>query len=128
VLERRIHVALPDDYRRFVLEYNGGFFDDPAIKTCDEGTPQVFLNSVFGIGASDPCAELGDAATISLFDGNDPPIILPIGGTIMGSLIVLVTDEEGNGQVLLKEAYGDLYYLAEGIEEFFELLSDPSTV
>jgi hypothetical protein len=124
-LERRIQVTFPESYRRFLLEYNGGFFRDPGIAPVGDGCPDDSLTELYGIGASDPCAELGDSASLALFDGNDPPVIVPIGYTIMGGLIILVTDPEGYGAILLKEAYGDFFYLADGIEEFFELLQDP---
>jgi hypothetical protein len=63
-----------------------------------------------------------------LFDDNDPPKILPIGGTPMGGLIILDTAPgEGRGDIWLKQAFGDFYYLADGIEEFFGLLREPTS-
>jgi hypothetical protein len=35
-LEQRIGVRFADDYRRFVLEFNGGYFNDPAITPVDD--------------------------------------------------------------------------------------------
>jgi hypothetical protein len=59
-LERRIKVAFPDDYRQFLLEYNGGYFTEPAIMPVSEGCPQDALAFLSGIGASHPEAELGE--------------------------------------------------------------------
>ena len=74
-------------------------------------------------------AELGDQRTMGLFDDNDPPKILPIGDTAMGGLIIFDTAPgEGRGNIYLKKAFGDFYYLAEGIEEFFSLLREPTPV
>ena len=124
-LEARIGVTFPDDYRRFVLEFNGGYFSEPEIVPVDPECPPSMLTGMHGIGASHWESELGHAPTLALFDDNDPPQIVPIGHTPMGSLIVLGTASEGRGVIFLKQAYGDFYYLADGIEEFFELLREP---
>jgi hypothetical protein len=34
-------------------------------------------------------------------------------------------DGDDHGNVLLKKAFGDFYFLAEGIDEFLELLVEP---
>ena len=44
----------------------------------------------------------------------------------MGGLIILDTAPgDGNGAIFLKQAWGDFYYLTEGIEDFFALLREP---
>jgi SMI1-KNR4 cell-wall len=121
-LERRIHVTFPDEYRKFLLEFNGGYFDDPSIMPVVEGCPREALFELHGIGASHETAELGSPLDMGLYDDNDPPIILPIGATPLGGLILLVTEQEGFGEILYEQAYGPSWYLADGIEEFFELL------
>jgi hypothetical protein len=125
-LEQRIGVTFPEDYRRFVLEFNGGYFSEPEITPVGEGCPQAMLTCVYGIGASHPYAELGAKATLVLFEGNDPPKILPIGDTPTGGLIILVTEPEGRGEIFLKEAYGGFHHLTDGIDEFFGLLREPT--
>ncbi len=125
-LEQRIGVTFADDYRRFVLEFNGGYFSEPEIEPVGEGCPQETLAFLYGIGASHREAELGRPSRTALFDDNDPPKILPIGDAGMGGLIVLLTEPEGRGAIFLKQAYGDFYYLTDGIEEFFELLREPT--
>ncbi len=46
----------------------------------------------------------------------------------MGGLIILDTAPgEGRGDIWLKQAFGDFYYLADGIEEFFGLLREPTS-
>jgi len=122
-LEQRIHGKFPPDYRRFLLEYNGGYFTEPEIKTDVEGCPEDLLTYMHGLHASHEEAELGDG--VDLFDDNDPLLIIPIGSTPMGHLIILDTAPgEGNGDIYFKEAYGDFYHIAEGIEEFFSLLKE----
>lgn len=122
-LERRIGITLPDDYRRFLLEFNGGYFNEPDIEPVVEGCPRDALTFLNGIGASHPEAELATPGDLVTFDDNDPPKIIPIGGTPLGSLIILDTAPgDGNGEIYFKQAFGDFYWLAEGIEEFFTLL------
>jgi hypothetical protein len=122
-LEDRIGVALPWDYRHYVKEYNGGYFDDPLIR-CADCKPDG-LGSMYGIRATHPYHELGSDRTVHLFDDNWPAKILPIGSTAMGALIILVTEEEGRGEIYLKVAFGGFHFLADDIDGFFALL-EPS--
>jgi hypothetical protein len=123
-LEQRINVKFPDDYRQFLLEYNGGYFTEPQIRPTSEDCPQVALTYLSGIGALHPGAELENLPRIALFDDNEPPQVVPIGCTAMGSLVVLATRPEDRGTIFLKEAFGGWFFLAEGIEGFFELLRE----
>jgi hypothetical protein len=126
-LEHRVGVTFPEDYRRFVMEFNGGYFNEPEIDPVGEGCPQETLAYLSGIGASHREAELGRPSRTALFDDNDPPKIVPIGDTGMGGLIILDTAPgEGRGAIFLKQAFGNFYYLVDGIEEFFGLLREPT--
>ena len=128
-LEQRIGIRLPDAYRHFLLKYNGGFFNLPEIAPVGEGCPQDALNRLYGIAASYPSAELAITGDLAIFDDNDPPKIIPIGFTEMGGLIILDTDSgDGNGEIYLKQAWGDFYWLAEDLEAFFALLGKPAAV
>jgi hypothetical protein len=127
-VETRIKVTLPDDFRQFILEFNGGYFDDPVITPVVESCPDESLSFLCGIRPSHEEAELGREFYLSLFGDNDPPKIVPIGGTPLGSLIILDTAPgEGRGNIYFKQAFGDFYYLADGIEEFFGLLRDSAS-
>jgi hypothetical protein len=122
-VEQRIGIVFPDDYRRFILEFNGGYFHEPTIAPVDEGCPQGILSFMSGIGASHEESELGLPFDLSLFDDNDPPKIVPIGGTPIGGLIILDTAPgEGRGEIYYKQPFGDFYFLADNIGEFFALL------
>ncbi len=126
-LERRLRIAFPEDYRQFILEFNGGYFKEPEITPIGDGCPQDTLAILFGIGASHKEAELGRPGSTALFDDNDPPKIIPIGRTGMAGLIILdVAPGEGNGAIFLKKAFGDFYYLVDGIEAFLALLREPT--
>jgi hypothetical protein len=123
-LERRMNLTLPDDYRQFILEFNGGIFTEPDIEM-EDGSRDDRLTALYGIGASYPDGELENLSNVGLFDNNDPPQILPIGSTITGSLIILVLRPEDSGVICYKKAYGDFYFMADGIEEFFAMLREP---
>jgi hypothetical protein len=85
------------------------------------------LTSMNGIGATHPSAELASPADLALFSDNDPLQVLPIGYTIMGNLIFLLTQLDDRGCIGLKKAGSEKsYYLAEGIEGFFNLLREPT--
>lgn len=78
-----------------------------------------------GIGASHPGAELASDSALTTFEDNNPPQGIPIGRTPMGSLIMLMVRPEDRGCIYYKQAFGDFYFLADGIEEFFMLLREP---
>ncbi len=125
-LERRIGIQLPSDYRQYLLEYNGGFFTEPRIAPPEEGCPLDRLTFLSGIGASTPSAEFASEANLALFDDNEPPQLIPIGYTMMGNLLYLITSAENNGWIGMKKAFSDdCWFLAEGIADFFGLLQNP---
>jgi hypothetical protein len=126
-LERRLGVELPADYRKFISQFNGGIFDEPEIETNHHDCRGDALTFLHGINSGDEETELGDPGFMALFEGNDPPILIPIGYTALGGILVLVVEEEGRGAIALKKAFGGFYHLADGIEEFFELLREPQT-
>lgn len=124
-VEARIGIDLPADYREFLLRYNGGYFTEPKINAPAEGCPRDRLCSMRGIGAPRKFSEFASPGDLALFDDNDPPQILPIGYTLMGNLIFIVTHPEDNGCIGLKKASSqDCFFLARGIEGFFGLLAE----
>lgn len=124
-LEKKLGVPLPANYRRFVLEFNGGFFNEPEIVPRVEGCPVDGLTSLNGIGAKLQFAELGSDTCI--FDDNEPVQVLPIGYTLMGNLLFTAIDpiDDLPGWIGLKIAWRDQsYWLADNIEDFFEMLRE----
>jgi SMI1-KNR4 cell-wall len=99
MIESRIGNVLPQSYRRFLLDYNGGFFDEPNIVSIGSRSPYDKLTCLYGIGATHICAEL--EKSIDILDDNYPAIVLPIGDTLMGSLIIMLLDEEYSGQIVV---------------------------
>jgi hypothetical protein len=122
-LEGRIGVSFPADYRHYLLGYNGGYFVEPSILPPSTECPEDCLKFMHGICASHPTAELGRERDLSRWSDNSPPQIVPIGYTIMGYFILLVTHPEGRGQVLLR-TFDESFYLSDDIPGFFALLTE----
>ena len=93
------------------------------LKSSGDSRPSI-LTYLCGIGASHPSAELGAKADLAIFDDNDPAKIIPIGGTPTGGLIVLGTEPEVRGNIFLQRPWEDFCFLADGIEDFFDLLRE----
>ncbi|QDU44930.1 SMI1 / KNR4 family protein [Symmachiella dynata] len=123
-LEDEIGVALPKDYRKYLLEFNGGYFDEPLITPPEKTWPNSWLESMYGIRAPHNFAEIGLLGDILTFDDNvpgSPPVIVPIGNTTKNYLILLDTSPEDNGSIYLR-TFTETFQLSFGIEEFFDLL------
>lgn len=130
VLEGQLGVALPSDYRRYLLEFNGGVFTEPRITPPEPACPLDRLTVMGGINAVEPFAELGAPGLFNpaTFDDNDPPQLLPIGYTMMGNLIFIVVAEgaDDTGHIGLKLISSDnLFCLGENMDELFSRLVDP---
>ncbi|MFO0967672.1 MAG: SMI1/KNR4 family protein [Gemmataceae bacterium] len=129
-LERRLGIPLPPDFRKFLLEYNGGIFNEPEIVPPEgQNCPHDRLTYIEGLGGPKEFDDFGSPASLSLFEDNDPPQLAPIGHTMMGNLIWLVVDPDGDdrGAIGLKKAFADEhFFLADGIDGFFALLRDPT--
>lgn len=124
-LERHLAIILPDDYRHFLLEFNGGYFTEPSIAPPVEGCPVDGLTYMHGFGASHRSAEIGNERQIAIFkeDVDDPVEVLPIGYTLMGNFILLVTKGKAKDKIILR-TFEESFFLADDIESFFGLLCE----
>lgn len=126
-LEVRLRAKLPDDFREFLLDFNGGYFDEPLVTPYEHDMPPVNVRRLYGVATSDEYAELASDSDLALFDDNDPLRTLPIGDTHFGGLFCISFWPEDFGRIMYKHPFGEFYHLADGIEEFFGLLvDDPS--
>lgn len=57
-LEVRLRAKLPDDYREFLLEFNGGYFDEPLVTPNEHDMPPVNVRRLYGVATFDAYAEL----------------------------------------------------------------------
>src|SRR5690606_14031044 len=113
-------VRLPDEYRRYLLSYNGGSFNMPIMNARDEQCPKNCLHLMFGMVDRPQACNLADSVNLNLFDDNYPAIILPIGDTPTGNLLILRTEpDEELGWILLKIQNSDDYFvLAKSLDDF----------
>jgi len=125
-LERKIGVRLPDEYRQYLLRYNGGAFKDPIITADDIHCVEDCLDVMFGIIERPRACNLANPTYLNLFDDNFPAVILPIGYTLMGNLLVLRTEPDDElGWILLKIQDSDDYFvLAKSINDLFASLKE----
>lgn len=125
-LEDRVNVTFPDDFREYLLQYNGGWFRTPVLDVEDADIHNGGrIDFMSGIGASHEVAELGNPLDMALFDDNDPPQIMIIGLTEGGHLILLDTYVPGDhfGSILYR-TFTESIRLGSGIAEFFDLFCD----
>lgn len=128
-LESRLGIPFPADFRDYLLKYNGGYFTEPEIIPATTDCPLDCLTAMYGIRAPDPTFEIASRASLLLFDENDPPKLLPIGDTMMGNLIFLVIDSEGDdrGFIGMKLSFSARsFLLGTAIEHFFSRLRKPT--
>lgn len=125
-LERRIDVVLPDDYREYLLQYNGGWFRFPSFMNDDD---ELFfsdgLRSMKGVGLSEEyeSAELGKEADLYLLDDNIPPKAFIIGRTDNAYLIMLNVIPDGGeygdyGDIVVR-TFTQSILIASDIDDFF---------
>lgn len=113
LLELKIGVALPPDYRSFLIERNGGTFRGLIIEFGNSGRSD-YLIRLHGIDApSNTCGDLVKEAI--LFDDDRPCRLIPIGYTALGVLLLIVTEALG------KDKAGQIWLQFPGDEEFWEL-------
>lgn len=132
--EARLGRPLPQDYRNFLLQHNGGYPDpsdfemqSPFKSDGDFGTVDWFL----GIDVSEPT--LGLEYVLQTFADRIPPRLFPIARDPGGNLICLSSGGEDLGTVYFWDhereseegapaTEANLYRIAGGLEEFLNML------
>ena len=124
------NIKLPDAYRRFLLETNGGVPANDAypVESYPHGSIGI-IQSFKGIGVDIPTDEL--AYAYELYDGGIPEKILPIAGNGGGSFVCLDL-RDGTDRVVFWDhrhfwstgewREQDFYHIADSFAEFLELL------
>lgn len=102
-------------------------FDEPVIPANpDESRPSDKLKYINGINANHMSAEVCCPRDLAMFDDNDPPQIINIGQTVMGSFILLVVDPEGEDYgIIILRTFTESFFLASDLDEFFGMLQHP---
>lgn len=95
-VEREMGVRLPDDYRSFLLRFNGGQ-PTPDAFLFRGGSDGSLVNIFFGVNHPDPRHDL-----VRVWRDNRrvlPPDLLPIGYDAGGSLLLVGVSGERRGRV-----------------------------
>lgn len=132
-LERKIGFRIPDEYRAFLMEHNGGrptpkFF---SISACKEQTVGQILD-FFGIG--DPLESCRLDWNFDVFLGRMPPGLFPIACEDGGNIICLSLGGAGIGSVYYWDheeetsppGYGNVYKISDSFGQFLDDLHDCS--
>ncbi|WP_238322775.1 SMI1/KNR4 family protein [Gorillibacterium massiliense] len=128
--ELKHSISLPEQYRSFLLEFNGGRPIPKLFKISDEQGPDI-LRMFFGIG------EMYNnlAENIHIYEDRLPIGLMPIGNDPGGNVICIGTDEEYYGKIYFwdhEEESEDLddisnvYLLADSFDDFLsEMYTTP---
>jgi hypothetical protein len=133
-LESRIGRSLPRDYRKFLLEFNGGVFRRATINLPEPLTvewrdglvthTEDELDCLYGLRAPFDFAILESPSNLTLLEQGDPIDLLPMGYTACGSLLLLGLVPDIEGSILIKfPSDQNAFEIADGIESFFDLIS-----
>lgn len=126
LVETRLGNGLPQSYRQYLLEYNGGIFDEPELQLHDQSIPAEHVSFMCGITSEEGMAALARKQDLAIFEDNFPVELLKIGSTVSGGLLLLVIDpdcEDEDGDIAVKTVGHGIQFLADDIYSFFELLT-----
>jgi len=130
-LEKNFRIKLPDDYKNFLIQYNGGSVADGClyVKELDEYMPMGYF---FGIGI-----ETGFADIIKIneeYDDDIPKKSLLIGTDEGSGFLLLVNDGKNDGiwyydhTYFFKQSSDNLntYFICDTFSDFIKLLETTS--
>jgi SMI1-KNR4 cell-wall len=123
--ENTVDVVLPESYRKFLADYNGGKFSEPSFSAeWDDEVQGDRLSILYGLNQEVPGRSLTDKSLLAIYPAS-PRKVLPIGHTMMNNLLLLVTDVNDSefGTVLMKPAWIEwTWIIADDIYDFFSLI------
>lgn len=128
-LQKKLKIQLPDDYERFLIEFNGGIIDDAYLYVKDLNE-YMMMGNFFGIDI-----EKGFADIIKIndeYDDDIPKKSLLIGSDAGSGFLLLVNDGDNDGiwyydhTYFFEKSSDDLntYFICETFTEFMKILED----
>jgi hypothetical protein len=125
--EEANEVSLPDDYKSFLLEYNGGRPEPNELLE-----PSTDVQWLFGMVEEPAWASLFHA--LDTYEGRIPAWYIPIGTDSGGNIFIMSLFEENKGVVALwwhedeaeqngSEYFDNLTHVADSFSEFMALLT-----
>jgi hypothetical protein len=126
-LESQMKMTLPDDYKAFLLNNNGG---EPEVKYAafhvEDLEEDISLDVLFGIGIE----KLDILHWSNMFRGDLPPASLVIGSDPGGGTLLLINDGSDNGVYYWDDSYSfeesdddcNTYFIADSFSDFVNSL------
>lgn len=130
--EKEFDFPIPEDYRNFLKDYNGGTPMESENRIALEGAKEgMVLDVLFGIGNSIE-EDFRISTWIEEFTGEIPKTVLPIGTDVGGGIILLSSSEKKKGvyfwdfEFCLKSSneYQCLYKVADTFTEFIGKINE----
>lgn len=90
--EKENSIELPDDYRGFLIKFNGGTPLKPYLKEMD-----TIISNFYGIVEEPDWFSLFDA--IADYDGRIPEYYIPIADDSFGNILIMCLAEKNYGQI-----------------------------
>jgi len=137
--EKKNNIALPNDYRKFLIQYNGGEPLDPLFKKNNElGT--IVVNTLYGLNTEEKYDDIDH--TIQTYTNRISNQFIPIGDDPGGNQIVLGISGPFKGKIyfwdhnteLENDEFtenvlpGNMYLLADSFNEFLNKLEEDTEV
>lgn len=122
--ENRCNINLPNEYKDFLLRYNGGYPKASTFKISDEYGESV-VNKFYGIGNMKGNLD----KVYEILDGELPEGFISIGSDPGGNEICIGIDEKYYGKIYFwihdmesDEELSNMFFLADSFTSFFENL------
>ncbi|MBC1458840.1 SMI1/KNR4 family protein [Listeria newyorkensis] len=124
-------LRLSDQYKHFLLDYNGGYIEPNIFKISDEQGESA-LNTLYGLDISEDYDEL--AGIYETMDGTIPSNFISIGDDADGNQICLGLDELYYGKIFIwihdmgeDEEMSNMFLLANDFNSFLDNLYEDGT-
>lgn len=124
--EQKNNLKLSDQYKRFLLEYNGGYVEPNVFKISEEQGESA-LNILYGLDISEDYDEL--SSVYETMDGIIPSNFISIGDDAGGNQICLGLDELYCGKIFIwihnmgqGEEMNNMFLLANDFTSFLDNL------
>ncbi|MBC2328034.1 SMI1/KNR4 family protein [Listeria booriae] len=124
--EQRYNLKLAEDYKKFLLDFNGGYADPNVFKISEEQGKSA-LNTLYGLGIDDEYDEL--ASVYESLDGIIPSGFISIADDSGGNQICLGVDDDYFGKIFvwmhdmeIEEDMDNMFLLAADFKLFLDNL------
>lgn len=131
-IENLFHVVLPEDYTKFLLDFNGGviFNTEPGEVYLKDIAQFINIDVLYGIDTGKSECDI-EYWTDKYFDELLENTII-IGDSLQHGFIVMICAGENAGVYYYDDSYcfeesndeGNIYWIAENFEEFWKMLKN----